>query len=196
MWATCPSFFIKTGLSDVLCTMTNTSLLPILSLVYVCPEAGDACLLAGLCQLSVGQPSNGLFPQAMAWSYTLDLPLRSLNVPGAICGKSPGEGNPSQSGQMHHTQSTCIPYIGNGPWLGSCAHSTLPFDQTRAFPTWVWQEWLLFLKTGHPSNWHGLFPVPSQGYTGCQNLCAPDPFGEILHGKAKHIMKAGQQTVI
>ena len=64
-----------------------------------------------------------------------NLPLRSLNVPGATYGKSPGEGNPSQSGQMHHTQRTCVPYVGNGPSLWSCACSTLLFDQTQAFPT-------------------------------------------------------------
>ena len=60
-------------------------------------------------------------------------PLRSLNVPCATCGKSPSEGNPFQSGQMHHTQNTCVPYVENGPLFGSCTYSTVLSDQAQEF---------------------------------------------------------------
>ena len=132
-----------------------------------------------------------------------DPPLMSLNVPCATCRKSPGEDNPSQSGQMCNTQNTCVPYIGNGPSRGSCTRSTLLFDQTWAFLTCktqglvgtvtLPQEWPPFQLLWDisctylcESLWtQNCFsesaeaaspPASSEGYTGCQNLCSPDPF--------------------
>ena len=81
----------------------------------------------------------------------LDPPLGSLNVPCATCGKSPSEGNPSQNGQMRQTQNTCVPYIENGPLLGSCACSVLLFDQTQAFPTH--ETWDLEGTAPLPQEW-------------------------------------------
>ena len=81
----------------------------------------------------------------------LDPPLRSLNISCATCRKSPSEGNPSQSGQMCHTQNTCVSYIGNCPLLWSCIDSILLFVQTRTFP--IHQTWGLVGTAPLPQKW-------------------------------------------